>query len=121
MPYASKNLEKQHNIRFAPTEIAERFSVERSGSPEQALGFHGLATLAATTDLHELSKLMHSLPASVFASTEGRGLIKNLLTRGATGLARQALHTRTTEQGMNISNARLWARVKYAEFFGGKN
>lgn len=35
-------LEQAHGVRFAPAELAERFSCERMGSAARAFGFHGL-------------------------------------------------------------------------------
>jgi hypothetical protein len=67
-------LEVTHGIRFAPVELARRFSVEHVDSGEDTFGFHGPFNLWRGLDGDGLLRLLDSLPDEVLARPDMLGL-----------------------------------------------
>ena len=75
-------LEGKHGIRFAPAEVAEQFSVERTPW-HPAFGFHGFFNFAEVFSAAELRPLLDTIPDSCCSSLDTYDLFDVLLERGA--------------------------------------
>jgi hypothetical protein len=106
-----RKLETEHDIKFAPEHVADQFSAERQGDPCTSFGFHGLSNLPFAIPAPEIESLLSELPADIFGSTEGRRLIKVLLSQRLDSTAKRALSQRVAQTGWSAETARLWARV----------
>jgi len=60
-------LETRYDIRFAPLELARRFSVEHVESPYSTFGFHGAFNLWRALDAGGLEQLVSALPSAALA------------------------------------------------------
>jgi hypothetical protein len=60
-------LEARYGIRFAPLELARRFSVEHVESAYPTFGFHGAFNLWRALDGAGIGRLIHALPPAAFA------------------------------------------------------
>jgi len=58
-------LENEHGIRFAPPEVAARFSFETLTPPGPTLGFHGLTHLVLTADMNEAELAAYRPPPMI--------------------------------------------------------
>jgi hypothetical protein len=112
-------LEDRHGLRFAPRELAQRFSCERSGDVTRAFGCHGLSNMVDALPSDELGSFLLGLPADVYASTECRRLVKKLTGHARWDLARHALRTRRKSRGWQLSDMRLWLRLYGAQLLHG--
>lgn len=63
-------LEKEHGIRFAPTDVASRFSFETLPPPGPTLGFHGITHTVRVIDMSE-AELATYRPAPMVEYTKG--------------------------------------------------
>ncbi len=63
-------LEHEHGIRFAPTEVAARFSFETQPPPEPTLGFHGIAHMVRIIDM-SVEELERYRPEPMLTYTKG--------------------------------------------------
>jgi hypothetical protein len=68
-------LEQHHGIRFAPPEIAARFSCERVLPNGLTFGFHGLFNLWRYVNDTELARLLALLPANALRGREYAELV----------------------------------------------
>jgi hypothetical protein len=59
-------LEEKHAIRFAPDEVAERFSYERTMPKEPTFGFHGLMNFWREVSDSDLIRMVWLMPKSAF-------------------------------------------------------
>lgn len=99
-------LETKYGIRFAPMEIAERFSVERTPW-HPAFGFHGFFNFAEVFSADELAALMPEIPDACCRSIDTYDLIDALLDRGATSTAAALL-------AKSRPRLKLWMRHRAA-------
>jgi hypothetical protein len=79
-------LERDCGIRFAPVEVAERFSVERTPWHD-AFGFHGFFNFANALDPGELAAFLADIPASCCGGVDTYDLIAALRARSRADLA----------------------------------
>ncbi len=80
-------LEREKGIRFAPPELAERFSFERTRDGWPHFGFHGLFNLPFVMADEELPGFVAAMPARIAWMGE---LFEALLAYMATGRVREA-------------------------------
>lgn len=73
-----ERLEKEFDIRFAPTELAEKFAVERS-TWHPAFGFHGLFNFARVFNSAEFSEFLHRLNDDYLSGVDAYDLIDYLM------------------------------------------
>lgn len=104
-------LEQRWGIRFADEATAHRFAFERDRQAPSSFGFHGMSNMATLLSPAELETFMTHAPASLFASVEARGFIKQLIGRKMRPLARQALNRRRQLKPLDLADIRLWARL----------
>jgi len=74
-------LENKFGIRFAPTEVAEKFAVERSAW-HPAFGFHGLFNFARVLNHGQLAHFLSILPDDYLGAVDTYDLINDLLNVG---------------------------------------
>jgi len=79
-------LEKR-GIRFAPEEVARRFSYERMRPTGGEFGFHGIFNLVERLSSGEALRLISSLEPGLLARNERWELLRWALRRGRLGLA----------------------------------
>ena len=87
-------LESRHGIRFAPPEVADRFSFETTYPQGRPLGFHGLFNMWLFLDDAEVTDFITALPASIVASVQYLSLAKNLVDLKRFSAARALLDLR---------------------------
>lgn len=59
-------LESEFGFRFAPPDIADRFSMEHAGLPRESFGFHGLFHMHRVYDDSELDDVLALMDPSVY-------------------------------------------------------
>jgi tetratricopeptide (TPR) repeat protein len=72
-------LESRYGIRFAPPEVADRFSFETTYPQGRPLGFHGLFNMWLFLDDAEVADFVAAMPASVQGSIQFLSLAKNFI------------------------------------------
>ena len=80
-------LEKEFDIQFAPTEVAEQFAVERS-EWHDAFGFHGLFNFGRVLNDEGLGEFVRILPATYLRGLDAYDLVFDLISAGRLSLAR---------------------------------
>jgi hypothetical protein len=83
-------LESDCLLRFAPPEVADRFSFERHPHPG-SFGFHGFYNFHRVFSADEIRRRLAELPASVFGSIDATELAHNLSRAGNEAAAREIL------------------------------
>jgi hypothetical protein len=83
-------LERSYGIRFAPVEVADRFSFETKIVPG-TYGFHGFFNFHRVFSRNELARRLAELPSFVFEGLTARMLAAELVARGDTDNARLML------------------------------
>jgi hypothetical protein len=76
-----ERLEKEFDIRFAPTAVAEKFAVERSAW-HSAFGFHGFFNFARALNHEQLAHFLSILPDDYLGAVDTYDLINDLLNKG---------------------------------------
>ena len=74
-------LETKHHIRFAPADVAERFSTERTAW-QPSFGFHGFFNFANALDRQTLADFIDQVPAACCGGIDSYQLLDDLLSRG---------------------------------------
>lgn len=77
-----ERLEREHGIRFAPLDVASRFSYERVPPSGPTFGFHGLFNMHEVVSPSELHALVASLPDRMAAGLDAHDLARTLISRG---------------------------------------
>lgn len=72
-------LESRYDVRFAPPEVADRFSFETTYPTARPLGFHGLFNIWLFLDDAELADFVDAMPKTVLASVQFLALAKNFI------------------------------------------
>jgi hypothetical protein len=80
-------LEKECDIRFAPSEIAEQFAVERS-EWHDAFGFHGFFNFDQVLSDQELTLFLEMLPCNYLSGVDTYDLIDGLRAKKRFDLAK---------------------------------
>lgn len=89
-----ERLEGEHGIRFAPLELARRFSFELEAPSGPSFGFHGLFNFHRALPEPDLLAWLERAPAGLLRSMQGRRLVKNLIRAGRATPARKILQVR---------------------------
>lgn len=87
-------LESRYGIRFAPPEVADRFSFETTYPRGRPLGFHGLFNMWLFLDDAEVADFVAAMPASVQGSIQFLSLAKNFIDLKRFDSARTLLEQR---------------------------
>jgi tetratricopeptide (TPR) repeat protein len=87
-------LEFRYGMRFAPPEVADRFSFETTYPQGRPLGFHGLFNMWLFLDDAEVAGFVASIPRPVLGSIQFLSLAKNFIDLKRFDAARIALEQR---------------------------
>lgn len=87
-------LEAEHGIRFAPSDMARRFSFENRAPQGAVFGFHGPYNLPLVLDESTLLAWLPQLPDAFFRSRDARRLARALLARRMPTAATELLRRR---------------------------
>lgn len=98
-------LEREHEIRFAPLDVAARFAYERLPPAAPTFGFHGLFNMHELLSPDELHALVAALPDGMAAGLDAHDLARTLIERGQLDTAALVLAKRN-RLGMN--DRRTW-------------
>ncbi len=101
-------LESQHECRFAPERVANRFSAERQGWRGAPFGFHGLLNYGRVFDHSELSDRLADLRSSYFGDRHSFDLTKYLTSQGRYKDARYVIKRRVQLSGWTTKNIKLF-------------
>ncbi len=109
-----QRLEQVHDVRFAPTELARRFSFDHLRPDGATLGFQGLHNLPRVLRPDALRRLVRSLPDELLAGQAGQMLCAGLISQGQLVIA-QMIIERRRRLGLQVwSTLRLRARLVLA-------
>lgn len=112
-----ERLERDHGIRFAPAQLASRFSFERLPPKGPTFGFHGLFNMHRIMSTCELGTLLQSLPDELVCGVDGRDLCCTLIDCGQFTLAELIISKRRRLGLLHNRTLRLrWALAR-AKFF----
>jgi hypothetical protein len=98
-------LERQHGIRIAPPEVAERFSYERLAPAQPTFGFHGLFNLPGELAPAELVRFLHAMPDALARSLDAHDLCRRLIRDGELAAAAELLAKR---RRLGMRDRRTW-------------
>jgi len=87
-------LESRYGIRFAPPEVADRFSFETTYPQGRPLGFHGLFNMWLFLDDAEVAGFVAAMPRPVLGSIQFLSLAKNFIDLKRLDSARTLLEQR---------------------------
>ncbi len=87
-------LESRHGIRFAPGDLADRFSFETTRPTTAPFGFHGLFNMWKFLSDEELPAFVGALPRASLGSLQLRQLARNLIDLKRPSGARAVLQSR---------------------------
>jgi muconolactone delta-isomerase len=83
-------LERDFSVRFAPLEVADRFSFERHPH-SRSFGFHGFYNFHRVYSADELRQRLAQLPPFVYESIDATELAHNLSRGGQEAMAQEVL------------------------------
>lgn len=87
-------LQRRHGIRFAPPELADRFSYERLTPAAPTFGFHGLFNLSREMPKRELLSFLQAMPDGLARSLDAHDLCRRLIADDALHEASELLAKR---------------------------
>jgi hypothetical protein len=102
-------LAQQFGLKFAPLDVAERFSHEY-GPVKESFGFHGLHNFAHRLPDTALADWVHAAPDDLITHWHARNLIKQLILLGRGSEARALIHKRAQLRGWQIDDLVLSLR-----------
>lgn len=112
-----ERLERLHGIRFAPLELAARFSYERIEPARPTFGFHGLFNMHRVLPAAQLHRLVCELPDSLARGLDAHDLCRLLIRAGRLDTAAEILAKR---HRLGMHDRRTWrlrARLAWARWF----
>ncbi len=89
-----ERLEREHGLRFAPVDLAARFSYERIVPSHATFGFHGLFNLHRVLPAAALHELVSGLPDSLARGLDAHDLCRTLIKLGHLATAAELLAKR---------------------------
>jgi hypothetical protein len=98
-------LERKHQIRIAPPELAERFAYERLPPAGPTLGFHGLFNLPREMPPDELMRFLQAMPDTLARNLDAHDLCRQLIRAGALNAAGELLAKR---RRLGMHDRRTW-------------
>lgn len=103
-------------IRFAPDDLARRFSFELEPPRARTFGFHGLPNFPLVFDAATLDERVAGLPSALVGSVEAQELARRLLERGRLAAARSLVRKRV-ELGLDDADTtelklKCWRRTE---------
>lgn len=104
-------LQREHNIQFAPIELARAFGVEY-GKWQPAFGFHGMHNFAYEMTSEQLQNWLKSTSNDMLLSKHARKLIKNLMANRNFTQALALIHRRSDQIGWTLDQCNLYLRAR---------
>jgi Protein of unknown function (DUF5672) len=98
-------LEHEHGIRFAPLDLASRFSYERVLPSGATFGFHGVFNMHRVLAPDELHALVRSLPDEMARGLDAHDLASTLIRQGELDTATEIVAKR---QRLGMRDRRSW-------------
>lgn len=111
-----EHLEQVHDIRFAPPELAQRFSQAWPASAGASFGFEGLPHLAQVLPPEGLRTLVDSLPDAALHGAGGLALCAALIKAGQLDGAAAILAARTRDGRRDPRSIRLRMQLAMARW-----
>lgn len=108
-------LQRGHQIQFAPIELARAFGVEY-GKWQPAFGFHGMHNFAYEMSPKDLQNWLLSIPDEIILSQHARKLIKALISTGNFEQALALVYRRSKHLGWTTDQSNLYLRVQAHQF-----
>ncbi len=112
-------LEAGHGIRFAPPDVAARFSRERLVLAPRSFGFHGVFNFIDTLAPGALRTFAEQLPAAMACSLDTKHLIRQLLQKNRrvyTDIAKILMQKRHAAGLKDGRQTRLWLKLWWQQF-----
>lgn len=113
-----QRLEQVHDVRFAPSELARRFSFDHLRPDGPTLGFQGLHNLPRVLQPDAMRRLVRSLPDELVAGQAGQMLCQGLISQGQLVVARMLIERRRSLGQQQWPTLRLRARLALAGWMG---
>jgi hypothetical protein len=107
---------ERKGLRFAPAEVAGRFSFER-GAPTESFGFHGLFNFPRVLPAAELNRVLKHLDPGLLSNRDGADFILQLAERGDLAQAWRLALSRHSNQAVSAS-FRFWRGLLAATVAG---
>ena len=101
-----ERLEGQYGIRFAPPQLAAKFSFERLPPEGKTFGFHGLFNMQRVLSQHDLHALVLKLPPALVCGPDARDLCRALIASNKLDTAAIIIEKR------KISGLRDWRTLR---------
>jgi hypothetical protein len=104
-------LERKYQIKFAPVEVAERFSFEMAKTKKEisrAFGFHGMHNFSYVLTEREMTDWLSWADDSIFKTRHPRKLIRNLIRQGRTETALHIINKRIRLLGFSADHLTFW-------------
>jgi SAM-dependent methyltransferase len=99
-------LEHEHQVRFAPAEVARRFAFENERPSQSTFGFHGPYNLPRFVDEATLLRWLMTLPEDFFRGRDARRMARALLLQRM-GTAARYLIERRVQAGRQEPHTRM--------------
>lgn len=103
-------------MRFAPLEVAERFSYERLPPTGRSFGYHGLFNWVHEFPARAMAGLIDELPDRLTMGLDGRDLIERLVACGDLDNAARLLAKRQRAGAWDRRTLKLWSRLYWAGY-----
>lgn len=104
-------LERAHGMRFAPVQLAARFSFERVPAAEPTFGFHGAFNLPAVLPPDDIASLARTMTNSMARSPDARQLARALVDAKQYATARRLLVKWMRARSHVAEALALWTRT----------
>ncbi|MDP1574267.1 MAG: DUF5672 family protein [Coxiellaceae bacterium] len=116
-------LEKKYGIKFAPSVLAEKFSIERQ-SWSRSFGFHGFFNFANIFNDREMEKIINEIPQNYLGGRDTYDLINDLIHKKKIKNAQALLDKstpRTSRKGkLKRSHFKYWFILILLSIFSKK-
>jgi hypothetical protein len=103
-------------MRFAPLDVARRFSYERLLPTGRSFGYHGMFNWIHEFPGEEMARLIDELPDQLTVGLDARDLIERLVVRGDLVNAARLLTKRQRAGAWDRRTLKLWSRLYWAGY-----
>ncbi|HYM35393.1 MAG TPA: DUF5672 family protein [Steroidobacteraceae bacterium] len=116
-----ERLERNYGIRFAPPEVAAKFSYEHVRPTTPAFGFHGIFNLVDALSADEMLAFTKEMTVGMAFGAGARQLAKSLVYSGQYEAARELLLKRIRGGDRRWRTLSLWMRMWLRQQLGIKS
>jgi hypothetical protein len=103
-------LSTRYGIRFAPIDLAQRFSFENTYSDKESFGFHALFNFHLALESEELQEWLKSAPAELLLSQFGQELAVRM-HRSGRGCEAWPILLAALKHGNDLSGNAIWREL----------